>query len=137
VEVFPELIGELLNLAKNNPHGASMDSYVFWAELSPDKPIEEKLFIRDMRKALVKTGMSKETAKTYCFHGWRHTYSTYMRERINDKLLQSQTGHKTIAMLDHYSEHRKAGDRERIQAAQRKVYGALLPFGAYIEAAGA
>jgi integrase len=94
VEVFPELVGELLNLAQRNPHGASMDSYVFWAELSPGKPVEEKLFIRDLRKAPVMTGMGKETANAYCFHGWRHTYSTYMRERINDKLLQSQTGHK-------------------------------------------
>jgi integrase len=104
-----------------------MDSYVFWAELRPDKPIGERLLIKDLRAALVKTGMSEETAKIYCFHGWRHTYSTYMRERINDKLLQSQTGHKTIAVLDRYSEHRKAGDRERIQAAQRGVYGALIP----------
>jgi integrase len=104
VEVFPELIRELLNLAQSNPHGASLNSYVFWAELSPDKPIEGKLFIRDMRKALVTAGVSKETAKTYCFHGWRHTYSTYMRERINDKLLQSQTGHKTIWLITIYGE---------------------------------
>jgi integrase len=134
VEVFPRLIGELLNLAQSSPHGVSIDSYVFWAELSPGKPIEEKLFVRDLRMALVKTGMNKETAKTYCFHGWRHTYSTYMRERINDKLLQSQTGHKTIAMLDHYSEHRKEGDRKRIQEAQKEVYGALIPSAPYIEA---
>jgi integrase len=102
--------------------------------VSPDKPIEEKLFIRDLRRALVKTGMNKEAAKAYCFHGWRHTYSTYMREQINDKLLQSQTGHKTISMLDHYSEHRKAGDRKQIQEALREVYGGLIPSTPYIEA---
>ena len=32
VEVpFPFLVEELAELAKNNPHGVGMDSYVFWA----------------------------------------------------------------------------------------------------------
>jgi len=30
VEVFPEIIGELLFIAKGNPHGVGMESYVFW-----------------------------------------------------------------------------------------------------------
>ncbi|GHU14881.1 hypothetical protein FACS1894161_5570 [Spirochaetia bacterium] len=34
----------LLNLAVSNPHGQSMDSYVFWAEKRADKPIEASLF---------------------------------------------------------------------------------------------
>jgi integrase len=127
VEVFPELIAELVNLAKNNPHGVSMESYVFWGELKADKPIEEKILIRDLRVALVKIGMDTETAKNYVFHGWRHYFTAYMRERITDKLLQSQTGHKSLSMIAHYSEHRIAGDRERIQAAQRAVFGGLLP----------
>jgi integrase len=127
VEVFPELIAELVNLAGENPYGAGMETFIFWGERKADKPIEERALIRDLRAALVKTGMGKETAKTYCFHGWRHTYASYMRERINDKLLQSQTGHKTISMLTHYSGHKITGDRERIQTAQRAVYGGLLP----------
>jgi hypothetical protein len=49
-----------------------------------------------------------------------------MRDKLNEKLLQSQTGHKTIAMLDHYSEHRIAGERERIRQAQVEVFGGLL-----------
>jgi integrase len=131
VEVpFPAIIQDLLNLARRNPHGTGMDGYVFWAELSADKPMEAEIFLRDLRAALVKTGMSKESANVYTFHGWRHYFTAYMRERVNEKLLQSQTGHKTLAMLKHYSDHRKAGDRERIQTAQIAAFSGLIPSGA-------
>jgi integrase len=104
-----------------------MDSYVFWAEISPDKPMEACLLLRDLRTALIQTGMSPETAAVYTFHGWRHYFTAYMRDRVNEKLLKSQTGHKTNVTLNHYSGHTIAGDRERIQAAQVAVFGGLLP----------
>jgi hypothetical protein len=50
-----------------------------------------------------------------------------MRERITEKLLQQQTGHKTLVMLNHYSGHKIAGDRERIRQAQVEIFGGLLP----------
>ena len=131
VEVpFPSLMQDLYELAGSNPHGASMDSYVFWAEKLQDKPMEQDIFRRDFRAALLKTGMSKESAAVYTFHGWRHHFTAYMRERVTEKLLQSQTGHKTLTMLEHYSDHRKAGDREQIQAAQVAAFGRLITSGA-------
>ena len=128
VEVpFPNLIQDLINLAKNNPHEQSMDGYIFWAELSSDKPMEQDIFLRDLRAALIKTGMNIESAKEYTFHGWRHYFASYMKDRVNDKLLQKQTGHKTTQMLNHYSGHTILGDRERIRQAQLEVFGGLLP----------
>jgi integrase len=128
VEVpFPSLIAGLLDLAGRNPHGAGMDGYVFWSRLYPSKPMENRILVTGLRDALVKTGMSREEADTYVFHGWRHFFTAYMRDRLNEKLLQSQTGHKTITMLNHYSERRIAGDREKIRQAQRDVFGALMP----------
>ena len=62
-------------------------------------------FIEGLRASLQKIGMNKEEAKTYVFHAWRHFYTSYMRQKIDPKLLQSQTGHKSMAMLDHYSSH--------------------------------
>jgi len=128
VEVpFPGLMQDLIELARSNPHGVGMDSYVFWAELSPDKPMEANIFLRGLRLALVATGMSKASAQVYIFHGWRHYFTAYMRDRVTEKLLKSQTGHKTLVMLDHYAGHTIAGDRQRIQAAQIAVFGGLLP----------
>jgi integrase len=128
VEVpFPGLMRELIELVKNNPHGQDMDSFVFWAEKSSNKPMEQDIFRRDLKDALIKTGLSQETAKVYTFHSWRHYFTSYMRPRIDEKLLQSQTGHKTLVMLDHYAGHRIAGDRERLRAAQIETFGALIP----------
>jgi integrase len=123
---FPGVVQDLLNLAARNPHGAGMDAFVFWAALKPDKPIEERLLRDDFRGALAETGMSKETAKAYTFHAWRHFFTAYMRPRIDEKLLRKQTGHKTLVMLDHYSDHVLDGDRERIRQAQRETFGALI-----------
>jgi len=128
VEVpFPGLVRELLDMAAANPHGRGMDGYVFWAERLPDKPMEAAPFIRDLRAALVEAGMGPESAKAYTFHGWRHYFTSYMRDLVNEKLLKSQTGHKTTAMLDLYAGHAIAGDRERIRTAQIAAFGGLLP----------
>ena len=124
---FPGLMLELIEIAKNNPHGYSMDSFVFWAEKNPDKPIEQDIFRRDLKDALLKIGLNKEESKNYIFHGWRHYFTAYMRPRIDEKILQSQTGHKTLVMLEHYAGHRIAGDRERLRQAQIETFGGLLP----------
>jgi hypothetical protein len=50
--------------------------------------------------------------------------------KLEKKLLKSQTGHLTDEMLTHYGEHQIDGDRERIQTAQREIFGGLLPFNA-------
>ena len=128
VEVpFPWLMSELIKMAKSNPHGQDMDSFLFWAEKCPDKPIEQDVFRRDLKDALKKIGLNQETARAYTFHSWRHYFTAYMRDKVNEKLLQSQTGHKTLSMLDHYAGHSITGDRERIRQAQIEIFGGLLP----------
>jgi mRNA-degrading endonuclease YafQ of YafQ-DinJ toxin-antitoxin module len=52
-----------------------------------------------------------------------------MRKKVDEKLLQKQTGHKTIAMLDHYSDHELTGDRKLIRDAQIETFAGLLPEG--------
>jgi integrase len=88
--------------------------------------MEEKILLYDLRKAMQSVGMSKETAKVYTFHGWRHFYTSYMRKKVDEKLLQKQTGHKTLTMLDHYSNHEITGDRERVREAQVEACGGLV-----------
>ncbi|MDR0409422.1 MAG: site-specific integrase [Spirochaetaceae bacterium] len=128
VEVpFPYIVQNLLNIAKSNPHGASIDSYVFWAEKMSTKPMEGDLFLRGLRDALVKIGMTESAAKDYTFHGWRHYYTSYMMDKVNEKLLQKQTGHKTLEMLQHYGGHLISGDREQVRNAQVAAFGGLLP----------
>jgi integrase len=124
---FKSIIGELMALAQSNPHGYALDNFVFWTEGSKDRPICIKDFNRELRAALVKTGMTAETAKQYSFHGWRHYFTTHMKPHLDDKLLKRETGHKTDLMLAHYGNHELEGERQLIQEAQRHVFGALLP----------
>lgn len=122
---FPGLTKTLLELAESNPFRKDMDAFVFYSTI-PEKPIEEHIFLDGLHDALERIGMSKENARKYVFHSWRHYFASYMHDRVNTKLLQSQTGHKTIAMLEHYAGHEVTGDVERIQTAQLEMFGDVV-----------
>lgn len=126
---FPWVIQSLIDIAKQNPHGTSMESFIFWALKSPEKPMEGEIFLRDLRKYLIKAGLNKDEAKEYCFHSWRHFFTTYMKNKgkVEDKILQGMTGHKTIQMLNHYSDHELTEDREKLRIAQKEVFGEMFP----------
>jgi len=124
---FPSVLASLRNLADLNPHGISNDSYVFWSGKTAGKPMEQRLFLYGLRASLRASGLSTAEANRYSFHSWRHFFTTYMRNKLDDKLLQSQTGHKTILMLERYSTHLRQGDRNKIREAQCEVFSSLLP----------
>jgi integrase len=129
VEVpFPGLMFALFSLAKQNPWGVNPDSFVFWAVTKKDMPMQgSRLFLDGLREALVKVGFSKDEAKAYMFHAWRHFFTSYMIKKLDKKLLKGETGHKTDIMLALYSDHETEGDREIIQATKRETFGGLLP----------
>jgi integrase len=128
VEVpFPGVIRALLDMAKSNPHGQSMDSYVFWAEKCPDKPMEAVLFLKGLRQALKGIGIGEGSVKDSTFHAWRHYFTAYMQGKVDEKILQRQTGHKSIVMLRHYADHGLPGDSRKVRQAQLETFGELVP----------
>ena len=60
------------------------------------------------------------------FHAWRHFYATYMSDKVNQKALQSQTGHKTQIMLEHYAAHQTLEEAKLITQAQYQIFGAIM-----------
>jgi integrase len=131
---FPDILQGLIGLANRNPWGVSPDSFIFWTEYKADIPMQGRLFVDGLRAALIDSGFTETEAGKYVFHGWRHFYTTYLMGKLEKKLLKSQTGHLTDEMLDHYGNHRRAGDKELIQTAQREIFGGLIPSGGiYIE----
>ena len=124
---FPYLMSCLINQAKSNPWGFSPDSFVFWSEFHADKPMQPDLFLIGLREALVQIDFSKVEAAKYLFHGWRHFFTSYMVNKLDKKLLKSQTGHLTDDMIELYSDHETVGDRELIQAKKRETFAGLLP----------
>jgi len=122
---FPRISQKLLEIAETNPFDATMNAFVFYATI-PGKPIDTDIFLDGLRYALEQIGVSKDGAKKYCFHSWRHFFTSYMKDRVSDKLLQSQTGHKTLEMLVHYSDHHLSGEDEQIKAAQIGLFGDIV-----------
>jgi len=124
---FPDLIYGLIEQAKQNPWGASPDSFVFWSDMKRDIPMCGRLFVFGLRDALLQIGFDKTEAGKYLFHSWRHFFTSYMIRKLDKKLLKSQTGHLTDEMLSHYGDHETDGDRELIQAIERETFSGLLP----------
>lgn len=117
---FPNIIHLLLD---NN---AQMEDFLFPAPLADNKPMDVKLPNKMLKRQLVKIGLSESEAKTYCFHAWRHFYTTYMSEKVNDRILQKQTGHKSLRMLEHYGNHSVNEDMEVIRNAQMESFGSII-----------
>ena len=125
VYILPQVTKELLALAKKNPHGISPESFIFWS-VEPGKPVENDIFINGLRSALKQCGMSEEESKKYIFHAHRHFYSSYMKQRLSDKLIKSQTGHLTDSMLNHYGGHETAGDEQTIRKAHTEFFRPMV-----------
>ena len=123
--LFPQIITALKQLGEMNPYGQGLDGFVFWGT-KPTKPIESKRFLEELHRALQTIGMDAESAKKYCFHAWRHFFTAYMKNTVDDRILQRQTGHKTHEMLEHYASHTLSGDQLKLQQAQVQNFGGLL-----------
>lgn len=123
---FPKLTYKMLELVSQNPLGDNMDSFVFWADFTPHHPMDLKRLVVTLRNNLKRIGFSEIEAKQYCFHSWRHFYTTYMSDKVNQRALQSQTGHKTLCMLEHYSNHRLQSDINEIETAQIEIFKDII-----------
>lgn len=122
---FPQVISALKNLGELNPFNQDLEGYIFWST-SPGKPMEQKNWLMELRKALKQIGLSEESSKKYCFHSWRHFFTAYMKNRVDDRILQRQTGHKTLEMLEHYASHELSGEQFLLETEQIKTFGDVL-----------
>lgn len=123
---FPHVIAGMVELAERNPHGVCPEGFVFWQKRSAARPVSGEVLIEGLRGALERLGFSAGAAREYEFHSWRHTYATYMAGKLEGKLLRTQTGHQSAAMLARYAEHVVEADKELIRAAQRATFGGYI-----------
>lgn len=120
---FKQLIQALKELAESNPHNQGLDGFVFWSTI-PDKPMESKTWLFELRQMLKAFGVAD--VNKYTFHAWRHYFTSYMADYVNPKILQRQTGHKTMEMLEHYAQHEIDGDIKRLENAQLEIFGGIV-----------
>lgn len=118
---FPQITEELKLVAAESPFYRGISDFIFYST-KIGQPLDTDMFIEGLRNALVQIGLSEEEAKTYTFHAWRHFFATYLSEKLDTKLLQQQTGHKTRAMLEHYANHKSVNDALIVQNAQKEMF---------------
>lgn len=121
---FPQIIQRLMYLAELN--GNRLDSFIFFAPLLKNKPMDKKLPNKHLKRQMRLVGISEEDCRQICFHSWRHFYTTYMSDKVNQRILQTQTGHKTLAMLEHYGNHSLESDISKIEAAQIELFNDIV-----------
>lgn len=123
---FENITKKMLDLVACNPLGDKMDSFIFWACYCPEHPMDIKKLLTSLQQQLQVIGFPENEAKQYCFHSWRHFYTANMSDKINQRALQSQTGHKTTVMLEHYSNHQLESDARNIGNAQKDIFGKIV-----------
>ena len=103
IPISDELREELMIQAQMNPYFDGDESFIFFG-MDPTKPACSKQWNKYLIRAL--TLMKYPNPKEICFHSWRHFFCSRMLDVIPDKrVVMALSGHKTIAMLDHYGKH--------------------------------
>jgi Integrase len=121
--LFPEIRIGLKKQAESNPYEAGLDGYIFWATI-PGKPRENPAWLRDLRIVAKEIGFTD--IEKISFHAWRHFFTTYMLDELDEKVVQKATEHKTIEMVRHYANHARASDASAIQEAMKKDFDPIL-----------
>lgn len=123
VQAPEKIINALKSLAEINPYNQGLEGFVFWSTV-PFKPMEKKTWLNDLRDALKQWKVAEP--EKYCFHSWRHYFSTYMIQSVECQALQKQTGHKTKAILEHYADHETERENNEIRKAQKMLFGSIV-----------
>lgn len=99
------------------------EDFIF-SQLNRKEPMDAKCWLRELRRELLNMGLDKEFVGKVKFHSWRHFYTTHLRAsgKLAPHLVQELTGHKSLAMLNHYGSHGLASKEEQMKAVIYEVF---------------
>lgn len=139
VPIDEDLRDELLRLEASSRHPAGPHRFVFHGRYL-DAPIDQNRILAGFRRALVSMNgvewdneearlevLAEYRARRIDFHSWRHWNLTYMKSNgatIDD--IAKASGHKTLAMAEHYADHATIEALERVRVASRRTFAGLL-----------
>lgn len=119
---------ELLNLLKKmcKQNRKNSEKFIFASPVNPTKPLRTESLLRALKKQLVIIGLPKQYAKTFTFHSWRHFHDTYLKDKIDSRILENQSGHSIEMIEKLYANHEKPTDKEELFQAQKNIFGPIL-----------
>jgi len=120
VPVPPATIATLRALDDANPW---RNGFVFFGS-HRDKPMTKVTIEKDFRERVAALpGIGEATRKTrgLTFHSWRHWYVSMLRGTVPDHVLRAQTGHRSEAMTERYTEITDEARAQVLQLAAQLV----------------
>lgn len=119
----------LRQLIEMNPFPDNPDSFLFFADLNPEKPIEHKTLTRALYGAMRKIGIDEEERRrrNLSFHSHRHFFNSLLvNAKIPLQKIQSLTGHLTPEMTQLYY-HNQIDDMSDVRAIQESLFETKTP----------
>lgn len=124
VPVPPATVKVLRELAAANPWKDEKDEFVFFSTARAGIPMSDTLVQTDFRRrvaGLEGIGEPARVARGLTFHSWRHWYVSMLRGAVPDHVLRAQTGHRSEAMTEHYTEITDEARAQVLQLATQLV----------------
>jgi integrase len=104
VYILPEVRNLLLELLANNPYKENEDRFIFFNDLSPDKPCAIRLFPDSLKTAMKNAGIEL-AGRNIVFHSLRHYSVKKTADATDLRAAAKVAGHKTLTMTEHYADH--------------------------------
>ena len=121
--VDQKLLSLIKKQAEKNPFGPRPSNFLFWGQ-TKEKPSSYSKWNRELH-GIVKNLNIKDGEKI-TFHCWRHFFSTTMADSVDLRKLQLATGHKSIAMLEHYAAHQSEQTLMELAQTSSKIFAPIL-----------
>ncbi len=133
----------LLNLARKNPHGVGPIAFVFCSVTRADRPMDFHVLLDGLKDTLRQLSLTKaeledpekvRRARGYwrqravVFHSWRHYFATHLANRVEIRMVQLATGHRSPSMAEHYAAHAQEHDFAEVSKAIEGAFGGVIPF---------
>lgn len=120
---IPSVIFDCLCMLQDLDRFSDPNIFVFHGD-DLFRPIDHKVISKRLYNALECIGISdcERRSRNLTFHSWRHFLNTNLRTLVADADLQKITGHRTIAMTEHY-DHETEQSLARVQPHQENLLG--------------
>ena len=120
---IPPVIHDCLSLLRRLEPLAEDDVIVFHGD-NLHQPIDHKVVEKRLYRAFSRIGITEEQrrSRNLTFHSWRHFLNSNLRSLVADPDLQKLTGHRTLAMTNHY-DHVTAQAIARVRPHQETLLG--------------
>jgi integrase len=102
--LLPEVKTLLFELLAENPTAESGDQFIFFSDLTPDKPCSDYILTLYFKKAIESAGIDAAD-RNISFHSLRHAAITAWANKTDIRKAQKAAGHKTLSQTEAYADH--------------------------------